>query len=136
MKKGVKITLGVVIILVILAVIIFVVVGNYFDKVSEKMESMVINSTEFDEKLKTIEDGVYVGEYFIEDLLGAEVEVTVIDHKITEVEILQHKHGKGEDAEVITNDIIENQSIGVDIITGATYSSKFILKATENAILK
>jgi len=136
MKKGVKITLGVVIVLVILAIIIFVVVGNFLDEISEEIEKIEINVSEFDEKIKTMDDGVYVGEYYMEDLIGAEVEVTVEDHKITEVEILQHKHGQGKDAEVITDDIVGNQSIGVDVITGATYSSKFILKATENAILK
>jgi uncharacterized protein with FMN-binding domain len=136
MKKGVIIAIAVVIVLVILAIVVFNYASKYLDKVSEEMIELEINTVEFDEKLKTIDDGVYVGEYFIEDLLGAKVEVTIEDHNITKVEILQHKHGKGEDAEVITEDIVENQSIGIDVITGATYSSKFILKATENAILK
>ncbi|MGM0642101.1 MAG: hypothetical protein ACQESN_11840, partial [Thermotogota bacterium] len=77
MKKGVIIALAVVIVLVILAIVVFNYASKYLDKVSEEMIELEIKTVEFDEKLKTIDDGVYVGEYFIEDLLGAEVEVTV-----------------------------------------------------------
>jgi len=37
---------------------------------------------------------------------------------------------------VIVDSVIENQSLDVDAISGATYSSKVILKAIENALAR
>ncbi len=39
-------------------------------------------------------------------------------------------------AEIITDKVIDTQSLQVDAISGATYSSKTILKAIENALKK
>ncbi|TYB94365.1 MAG: FMN-binding protein, partial [Kosmotoga sp.] len=53
-----------------------------------------------------------------------------------DIELIEHNHGRGEAAEVIPEKVVEAQSLKVDIITSATYSSKVILKAIENALLK
>ena len=82
--------------------------------------------------LTLIQDGVYLGS-FDAILISADVEVTVIDHKITEI-ILDHKNDRGVSAEVITDDVIMQQSLKIDTISGATNSSKVILKAIENAL--
>jgi len=37
-------------------------------------------------------------------------------------------------AELITDMVIDSQSLKVDVVSGATYSSKIILKAIENAL--
>ncbi len=58
----------------------------------------------------------------------------VENHTITDIDILKHDNGKGKAAEAITSDVIKNQSVQVDVVTGATYSSKVILKAIENAL--
>jgi uncharacterized protein with FMN-binding domain len=80
-------------------------------------------------------DGTYTGS---EDggLVKASVEVTVKDHTITEVKILSHDCGKGKPAEVIVNDIVAKNSLEVDTISGATYSSNVIKVAVYNALMK
>jgi uncharacterized protein with FMN-binding domain len=50
------------------------------------------------------------------------------------VDIVRHDNGKGSPAEIIVDRIIEAQSLKVDLISKATYSSKAILKAVENAL--
>ncbi|MGD9605295.1 MAG: FMN-binding protein, partial [Bacilli bacterium] len=62
------------------------------------------------------------------------VKVVVASHQITNVVILEHDNGQGEAAEAITSSIITSQTLQVDVIAGATYSSKVILKAVENAL--
>jgi len=84
--------------------------------------------------LKT--DGIYRGNY---DLSGTPVnvilDVTVENHKITEIKIVKHSCSPiGKKAEKITNQIIENQNLDIDAVSGATGSSKAILKAVENAL--
>jgi len=63
-----------------------------------------------------------------------ELTVTVAGGKITAIDIQRHDHGRGAAAEKITDRIIAEQSLQVDTISGATYSSKVILKAIEKAL--
>lgn len=86
-----------------------------------------------DLKLQDIEDGLYTGE-FEKGLVAAEVEVQVRNHAIESIEILRHDNGKGDKAEMIVDAVITRQSLQVDVVSGATYSSKVILKAVENAL--
>jgi uncharacterized protein with FMN-binding domain len=52
-------------------------------------------------------------------------------------EMLQNqKESQGQGAEIIPEKVIEAQSLKVDSVSGATYSSKVILKAIQDAILK
>jgi uncharacterized protein with FMN-binding domain len=86
--------------------------------------------------LTPIADGVYRGNY---DLSGVPVEVTldaiIQDKKIIKIEIVEHSSSPiGKKAERIIDRIIEQQSLDVDTISGATASSKAILKAVENAL--
>jgi uncharacterized protein with FMN-binding domain len=62
------------------------------------------------------------------------VDVTVQEAKITAIQLVKHRHGKGEAAERIVDDIITRQSLQVETISGATYSSLAILKAVEKAL--
>lgn len=83
--------------------------------------------------LSTIPDGTYIGSYDV-DLISAKVEVTVSNHTITNINLLEHHNEKGKPAEAIINTILEQQSLDVDAVTGATNSSKVIKKAIENAL--
>ncbi|MEA1883434.1 MAG: FMN-binding protein [Thermotogota bacterium] len=56
--------------------------------------------------------------------------------KIQDIKINKHVNGKGKGAEEITKDVIAQQSLKVDTVTGATYSSIAILKAIEQALLQ
>ena len=79
------------------------------------------------------EDGTYVGSYNVFPVL-AEVEVTVLNQTIIAIDLIKHRHGQGAPAEIITGKVIEAQSLEVDVTSGATYSSKVILKAIEEAL--
>jgi len=83
--------------------------------------------------MSQIQDGTYNG-FFDAILVAADVDVTVKDHKITEIEINKHKNDRGANAEVITEEVIIKQSLEVDAVSGATNSCKVILKAVENAL--
>ena len=80
-----------------------------------------------------IADGDYVGEYDVE-YIYAKVDVTVKNGKIQNIDILEHRNERGKRAESITEDMIKEQKINVDAVSGATNSSKVIEKAVENAL--
>jgi len=83
--------------------------------------------------LSAISDGTYKGS-FDAMKIAADVSVTVSNHKITDIKLLRHKTERGQKAEVIPQKVIAAQSLNVDTISGATNSSKVILKAIENAL--
>lgn len=93
-----------------------------------------VKETTFDNlDISDIPDGVYIGGYDV-DLVYAKVEVTVQNGAITDIDILEHKNGRGRPAEVVVDRIIEEQKIDVDAVSGATNSSTVIKKAVENAL--
>lgn len=67
-------------------------------------------------------------------MVAADVSATVRNHKITDIKILRHKNERGQRAEVIPQRVLAAQSLKVDTVSGATNSSKVILKAIENAL--
>ncbi|MEG2329910.1 FMN-binding protein [Anaerorhabdus sp.] len=83
--------------------------------------------------LSKIEDGTYLGEYS-NSPVKARVEVNVVNHKITEINLLEHVYALGEKGEVVLQEIIAKQTLEVDMKTGATVSSMTIVKAIENAL--
>ncbi|MBC8060542.1 MAG: FMN-binding protein [Clostridiaceae bacterium] len=83
--------------------------------------------------LSKVSDGKYIG-YCNGIYVEAKVSVRVKDHKITEIIILNHKNERGKPAEVITEKVLKAQSLQVDTVSGATNSSKVILKSIENAL--
>lgn len=83
--------------------------------------------------LAEIADGVYAGEYSAGPV-AVKVEVTVEGHRLTAIEIIEHQNGLGGKAEGIIEDVMDKQSLEVDAVSGATVSSKCILKALEDAL--
>lgn len=83
--------------------------------------------------LSQVRDGVYEGE-FDGLMVKARVRIKVSGHRITDFTILRHDTGRGQKAESIAEAVIEAQSLLVDAVSGATYSSKVILKAAERAL--
>ena len=81
-------------------------------------------------------DGTYRGEYsLIPTPTAAIVDVTVQSEKLVKIDIIQHKASEiGKKAEIIIPQIIEKQSLDIDAVSGATASSKTLLKAVENAL--
>ena len=81
-------------------------------------------------------DGTYQGKAdFKGTPINVIVDVVLQNHVITAVNIIKHTGSPiGKRAEVIVDRIIETQSLDVDIVSGATVSSKAILKAVEEAL--
>lgn len=83
--------------------------------------------------LSKVKDGNYTGN-FDAVYIEAEVNVKVENHKIIDVELVKHKNERGKNAEIIPQRVVQAQSLQVDAVSGATNSSKVILKAIENAL--
>ena len=104
----------------------------YLKRVADYRQA--VRETTFEDiNISDIPDGVYVGEYDV-NFIYAEVEVTVQNGEITNINILEHRHERGKTAEVIADSIVDEQKIDVDAISGATNSSTVIKKAVENAL--
>lgn len=86
--------------------------------------------------LSKIKDGTYEGQ--ANGYRGlVKVSVTVKDHKITEIKVLSNSDDAAffnrASTGVIKN-ILAKQSLKVDVVSGATYSSNGIIKAVKNAL--
>jgi uncharacterized protein with FMN-binding domain len=76
-------------------------------------------------------DGVYRGSYKVGPV-EATVDVALSNAAISGITIIEHNCSPfGKPAEAITQRVIDRQSLDVDAISGATASSKAILKAVE-----
>ena len=80
-------------------------------------------------------DGRWIGEYNT-TLVSARVSVETLSKRIYGIEILKHACGKGKPAEAIVERVIASQSLAVDAVSGATGSSKVILRAIQDALEK
>lgn len=121
-KKGFLILFGVIVVLLIVGKI---ALGKMVDEVREIPVSLP--------DLSGVPNGNYVGEYTVGPVY-VKVEVAVDRHQITGITILQHDNGLGSAAEPIVDEVIAAQSLDIDAVSGATVSSKCILKAIEDAI--
>lgn len=86
-----------------------------------------------DVDLSQISDGTYSGSYEVFPV-AAEVSVTIENHQFTEIELIKHTNGQGSAAETIPDTVLKTGSLNVDVVSGATYSSKVILKAIQNTL--
>jgi len=128
MKKATKILVIILVFLIVVGFSIFYFVQKIETSLSE-LSSIEIEDID----LTQIEDGVYEGSYSVFPV-SVEVKVTVENNVITDIEIIKHVSGQGQPAEVIILDVIAEQSLNVDVIAGATYSSKVILLAIKVAL--
>ena len=83
--------------------------------------------------LNTVADGTYRGSSKVGPV-RVTLDVTVTNNAISSIDIIRHFNGRGKKAEAIVPGVIEAQSLAVDVVSGATASSKAILKAVENAL--
>lgn len=83
--------------------------------------------------LTQLADGTYMGSCD-NGMVKVAVAVEIQGNAIANIRITEHDNGLGTPAEAIADDIIEQQSIEIDAISGATLSSKTIMKAVENAL--
>ncbi len=84
-------------------------------------------------ELSDSEDGIYQGS-FAAGPIAVVLQVRIAGHRIDEITIVKHEQGRGKAAEEITEQIISQQSLRVDTIAGATYSSQVIVQAVQDAL--
>lgn len=79
-------------------------------------------------------DGEYTGSYD-GGLVKATVSVTLAAGRIASIRILKHDCSPiGKKGEAIIARVVERQTLAVDVVSGATGSSKVLLKAIEAAV--
>lgn len=83
--------------------------------------------------ISKVPDGTYYGS-FESVLTSARVLVTVEDQRIADIDLIDHEHSNGAPAERVLDRVLDEQCLGVDTVSGATTSSKVLLKAVENAL--
>ncbi len=126
MKKKVIITVCSILVIIAAAALWFKLrlngMKNYFESA---------HVTDID--LSSVENGTYRGEAG-EFLVSVVLEVAVENHRITGIEVIDQKGGEGYEASEMLPRIIEAQSPSVDIVSGATASSRCIMIAVRNAL--
>ncbi len=128
MSRGKKVFIGLVVVILVL-VVAFRLVTSKLESNLDELNSLTIADVD----LNSIEDGIYEGSYGSFPV-SAIVEVTVKNHEIIEIKLTDHSNGQGQPAEVLPEKVVEAQSLEVDVVSGATYSSRVILKAIETAL--
>jgi uncharacterized protein with FMN-binding domain len=89
-----------------------------------------------DMDINNIQDGEYTGSFSYGDF-EYEVKTIVNDHKIEDIVILHNRDTKhAKHAEGVVSEILKNQTPNVDAISGATTTSKALMKAVEHSLLK
>ena len=119
----------VILLVVVLATVVAVPLVQKAIRFSREIEGIVVGDVD----LSQVADGVHRGTCDV-GIVVATVDVTVADGAITAINIVRHDNGKGAPAESIVATVLTKQSLDVNVIAGATYSSRVILKAIENAL--
>jgi uncharacterized protein with FMN-binding domain len=114
----------------IIMVIIFIAASIFLNRGKDEVLATKIN----DINLSNVNDGKYTGS-FNGYRWSNTVEVTVSNKKITNITFIKGQTFRVADIEnKLIKEVIDNQSTKVDTISGATISSRAILKAIENAV--
>ena len=83
--------------------------------------------------LSKIADGTYRGNSKVGPV-RVTLDVSMRGSSMASIQIIEHRNGRGKKAEVIVPEIIKAQSLDIDVVSGASYSSKAILQAVEKAL--
>ena len=127
MKKAIIISFLIIILMVL--VTLGILMGRSAS-IAKKVRAMPINEVD----LAEITDGSYKGDFTYAGFTY-QVEVMIKEHKIENIKVLKNRNTKySKLAEGIIEKVVQNQSLKVDAISGATTTSKALLKAIENAL--
>jgi len=86
--------------------------------------------------LVKVKDGTYHGD-FAYGGFDYQVQVTVASHQIKDIEVVKNRHTRqAKMAEGVVPRILDQQRNDVDAVSGATTTSKALLKAVERALAK
>lgn len=114
---------------IIAVLILFLLIAFIILMLNQKPVNLVINHID----LSGISDGTYTRDAD-NGLVKVSASVEVQNGRITDITLLKHDNLLGKPAEKIIDNIIAEQSLQVDAISSATYSSDTIRKAVENAL--
>ncbi len=129
MSKVMKIVLIILAVIILLAVVCAIFISQ-ISKNLEELSDIPLDNVD----LSVIPNGIYAGSYNAFPI-AVEVEVKVQDNKIIAINLIKHRNGQGKAAEAISEMVVDAQSLKVDAISGATYSSKVILLAIKDALM-
>jgi uncharacterized protein with FMN-binding domain len=125
MKKGIKVLL----VFVAIATILLIAFLVMYSQMNNDLANLKFPET----NLENLANGTYKGEAET-SLVKVEVAVQVNDHKITRIDLLKHDNGRGAMAEAIVDEMINQNTCNVDVISGATASSQVIKSAVSKAL--
>ena len=132
MKKVLKVIISIIVVVALLAG-----AGMFFiTRGLKEGAELVIN----DINPSVLEDGKYNGSYK-SGRFSSQVEVVIKEQKIADIQLISEPMGKpGEATDTISPElfkrVIEKQTPNVDVMSGATVTSKAYLKSIENALIK
>ena len=117
-----------------IAILVLFAIGKLMPLYMDSQSTSLRASTKaFD--ISAVQNGVYEGKAFLLPV-SVKVRASVSEGRIESIDLLRHFNGQGKTAEAIIDDVMATQSLGVDVIAGASYSSLTILKAIEQALSK
>ena len=119
------------VILISVAAVIFVLAaagGIYALLFTNATHKLVVGELD----LSNVPDGTYEGEFSVYHVNGS-IRVTVEDHRITKIENMGGSSNRKQ-VETALDEVVKEQSLDVDTISGATVSQKVALKAVEEAL--
>ena len=121
-------------ILLVLGIIVLAGVVYFYIKM-RSLKNDITALTVSEVPLSEVSDGTWEGTCDLK-IVSARVAVTVVGGAITEIKILEHRHGPDPkySGAGVANKIIAEQKILVDAVSGATGSSKVVKKAVEIAL--
>jgi uncharacterized protein with FMN-binding domain len=118
----------------IVLIILFIGIFISYQWIDHNLKQLLIEDVDTID-LNQIDDGVYTGKSSTFPI-EVEVLVEVTNHTITNIDVIKHINGQGSEAINIVDRVIEQNSVDVDVISGASYSSHVILNAISDALRK
>ena len=127
----------------IIVLIILIVLGAacgvgwyYLEKEHAEARSLPLNAVDFSSLLDGTYEGSYAGGMY--KWRANDCVVTVSDGRVSDIQLGGSKDPGAEntDYKVLYERVIEDQTLQVDTISGATLTSKAYLQAVENALLQ
>ena len=126
-------------IIILIVIVVLAAAGgigwSFLSKEHREAKSLPLNAVNFSK----LNDGTYIGTYEggMYKWRVNEVRVTVSSGKVIQIEPLKGVEDQGNGSTKMLYDrVLENQSLQVDTISGATLTSKAYLQAVENALIQ
>lgn len=125
MKKGKKALLIVgIVFIALIGILAIVALGGM-----SYIRNMAVDPVD----LSKLADGVYPGS-FIRGRFSYSVEVTLKDHRIEAVKSTGAEQAMGAMVQQIFDRIVQDQTVAVDTVSGASLTTRAVAKAVENAL--